>query len=50
MWQEIAIILIGILVILYVGRKLYRLLTRPQQKDNPCCGCTGCSLKKKYSK
>lgn len=44
MWQEIAIILIGIAVIGSIGYKIYRLLATPK-KDNPCIGCSGCALK-----
>lgn len=42
MWQEIAIIFVGLFIILYVGFKCYRMLTHP---TNPCHGCSGCSLK-----
>lgn len=45
MWQEIAIILIGIAVIGCIGYKIYRLLTT-SPKDNACIGCSGCALKK----
>lgn len=45
MWQEIAIIFIGIAVVGFVGYKMYRLLTT-SKKDNPCVGCSGCTLKK----
>lgn len=45
MWQEIAIILIGIAVIGCIGYKIYRLLTT-SRKDNACIGCSGCALKK----
>lgn len=48
MWQEIAVICIGICTIGYVGRKLYRLLTRPG--NDPCAGCNGCALKKEMGK
>ncbi len=44
MWQEIAIIVIGIGVIVYIGLKIYRFITRPQD-SNPCAGCPGCALK-----
>jgi len=44
MWQEIAIIIIGIITILYVGIKLYKTFTRPPKADDPCFGCSGCSL------
>ena len=33
MWQEIAIILIGIIIILYLGRKIYRFIIHPSKKD-----------------
>lgn len=45
MWQEIAIILIGITVILLIGRKIYRFLTHPPKAGDPCAGCKGCTLK-----
>lgn len=44
MFQEIAVILIGIGVIGYVGWKIYKLFTTPPQPGNPCCGCKGCAL------
>ena len=47
MWQEITIILVGLLVIIYVGIKFYRLFTQPNHhSSDPCIGCSGCSLKK----
>ncbi|MBP3519467.1 MAG: FeoB-associated Cys-rich membrane protein [Parabacteroides sp.] len=47
MWQEIAVLIIGLIVILYIGWKLYRLLAHPTGTDNPCHGCPGCALKDK---
>lgn len=44
MLQEIAVILIGIGVIAYVGGKIYTLFTPPRQPGNPCSGCKGCAL------
>ena len=51
MWQEISIFIIGLLVIAYIGRKLYILLTC-NHKGSPkaCQGCCGCSLKKENFK
>ncbi|MBQ4161886.1 MAG: FeoB-associated Cys-rich membrane protein [Parabacteroides sp.] len=45
MWQEIAIIIVGLLVILYVGFKFYNLFTKSKYPSDPCAGCTGCTLK-----
>ncbi len=46
MWQEIAIVVIGLLTVAYVGRKVYNVFSHP--KKNSCCGCCdGCSLKKR---
>lgn len=45
MWQEIAIIIIALIVIIFIGRKLYNFLSHPPAANNPCCGCTGCALK-----
>ena len=45
MWQEIAIIIVGLFVMLYVGLKFYRLFSKPKYPSNPCAGCTGCTLK-----
>ncbi|MCD7850939.1 MAG: FeoB-associated Cys-rich membrane protein [Parabacteroides sp.] len=45
MWQEIAIIIIALTVLFYIGRKIYKFLTHPSKAGDPCCGCTGCSLK-----
>ena len=47
MWQEIAIALIGLVVIFFVGRKIYRLLMHPPKATDPCAGCKGCALKDK---
>lgn len=45
MWQEIAIIIIALTVLFYIGRKIYKFLTHPPKAGDPCCGCTECSLK-----
>ena len=50
MWQEIAIILIGLLTIGYVGWKIYSALTRPSRPGDSCAGCKGCSLKEEIRK
>ena len=49
MWQEIAIAVIGAIVIFYIGRKIYRFI-HPSKTDKSCCGCTGCALKEKGNK
>lgn len=48
MWQEIAIILIGIAVVFYIGKKIYGFLKHPKT-TNPCASCSGCILKEKSS-
>ena len=48
MWQEIAIILIGIAVAFYIGKKIYGFLKHPKTAS-PCKECSGCTLKKKNS-
>lgn len=45
MWQEIAIIIIGIAVAGYVLWKIYKFVTTPRDTNNPCGGCSGCALK-----
>lgn len=41
MWQEIIVGIIAIAALLYVGRRLYRMVKRP--KGMGCgCGCEGC--------
>lgn len=45
MFQEIAIILIGISVAAYVGWKVYKLFTTHRPPGSPCSGCKGCALK-----
>lgn len=45
MWQEIAVFIIGIAVLGYIGYKIYRTLSEPKSND-PCSGCSGCTLKK----
>lgn len=44
MWQEAAIIIIGLIVLFYIGRKIYRFVHQPKTNTS-CCGCTGCALK-----
>lgn len=48
MWQEIAIILIGLYAAFYIGKGIYKNITRPKDKGS-CCGCSGCSHKKACS-
>lgn len=44
MWQEIIVGIIAIAALLYVGRRLYRMVKRP--KGMGCgCGCEGCLMK-----
>lgn len=45
MWQDIAVCIIGIVIVGYIAYKIYRTLTNPKPND-PCCGCSGCNLKK----
>lgn len=49
MWQDIAITLIGLAVILLIGRKIYRFLMHPPKTGDPCAGCKGCALKEKIA-
>lgn len=49
MWQEIAILIIGIITLLYIGWKVYRSFMQVKKSNDPCCGCSGCSMKKKNS-
>lgn len=49
MWQDIAVSIIGIAVVGYIAYKIYRMLTKPKSND-PCCGCSGCNLKKELKK
>ena len=50
MWQEIAVFIIGLIVIFYIGKKIYKFFTHPTGTDNPCQGCPGCALKKQNPK
>ena len=43
MWQEIAIIIIALGVVVYVGFKIHHAITAPKG-SNPCIGCPGCGL------
>ena len=47
MWQEIAVFIIGLIVIFYIGKKIYKFLTHPTGTANPCQGCPGSALKDK---
>lgn len=43
MFQEIAIIIIGILVVAYLMRRIYLLFfTKGKVTDGCCCGCSNC--------
>lgn len=42
MWQEIVIIIIGVVVFGYVGYKIYCFITK---SVSPCDSCIGCALK-----
>lgn len=46
MWQEIAIYIIAFLIIIYVGKKIFKLFTSSGEK-NCNCGCGTCPLKDK---
>lgn len=46
MWQEIAIIIIGITMVLFIGWKVYNMLKPHPKAFNACGGCKGCALKK----
>lgn len=49
MWQEIAIWLIGIVVLFYIGKKYYNIFFQYKKGRDCGCSCKGCSLKsKKY--
>lgn len=43
MWQEIAIIIIGLLTALYVGKKIYNMFGKGRHSSAACRGCCGCS-------
>lgn len=47
MWQEIAVLIIGLIVVFYVGMKIYKFILHPPKASDPCHGCTGCALKEK---
>jgi hypothetical protein len=42
MWQDITIIAIAMVVIGYLGRRIYVFFAKPV---SPCDNCAGCSLK-----
>lgn len=46
MWQEISVILIGIIILYLIGNKVYKLFSIKKHPDNQCLNCHGCSLKK----
>ncbi len=46
MWQEIAIVVIGLLTVAYVGWKVYNVFSKPKRSSGCGC-CDGCSLKKR---
>lgn len=42
MWQQIAVYIIGVAVAAYIAVRIVRAFTR---RNDPCHGCSGCSLK-----
>lgn len=47
MWQNIAIAIIGVLTVIYIGRKVYILFKRDKHSPKLSCqGCCGCSINK----
>lgn len=49
MWQNIAISIIGLLTIIYIGRKIYNLF-RNKHSLKACQECCGCPLSKEKNK
>lgn len=47
MWQYIIVILIGIAVVIYILRKLFKCFFDKSARDNKCASCPGCILKPK---
>ena len=45
MWQEIAIIIIGITTVLYAGWNIYKRCIDLPKSNVSCIGCKGCLLK-----
>jgi len=45
MWQVVVVVIIGIGTAVYIGYRIYRLITAVRQDSNPCAGCSGCVLK-----
>lgn len=50
MWQEVAVGIIGIIILIFLGWKIYRIFINPiKTNDHPCSKCCGCTLKKQNS-
>lgn len=49
MWQEIAVIIIGILTIFFIARRIFRIFTSLKAPEDPCRGCSGCALKEELA-
>lgn len=47
MWQEIAIILIGIATVAYVAWKVYEAAAASRRGETTCPGCNQCAPSKK---
>ncbi len=47
MWQEIAIILIGVATVAYVAWKIYEAITASKRGITTCPGCNRCAASKK---
>jgi hypothetical protein len=45
MWQEIIVYITGILVVFYIGIKIYRFFCNTKKGMSHCDSCSGCVLK-----
>lgn len=45
--QDIIVYFIGVIIVVLVGWKTYKTITRKPSANDKCGGCTGCDLKEK---
>lgn len=51
MWQEIAVFIIGLIVIFYIGKKIYKFFTHPiRNRQSLSKDVRGCAIKEQNPK
>lgn len=45
MWQEVAVGIIGIIILIYIGWKIYDMVIHSTKTKDTCIGCKGCGMR-----